>query len=161
MKIYSRNYFFIYAYSLKMLICILDRIIKSSSFLKMKLIPNNKTLPCQLSLQTHSFSPVKSQYPWSGLPQLALQYGISQASPFQYLSHSQYTRLGTDTLVVHFPCSEQLLGQELILKKIGKIREMTSRELMTVVLSDSIPTVFARKSTFFPEKFLCTDKTQV
>lgn len=86
--------------------------------LKTDLTANNKPLPCQLSLHTHSFSPVKSQYPWSGLPQLALQYGISQASPFQYLSHSQYTRLGMDKLVVHFPCSEQLLGQELIL--VGK-----------------------------------------
>ncbi|TNN29928.1 hypothetical protein EYF80_059921 [Liparis tanakae] len=42
-----------------------------------------------LSLQTQSFSPVRSQYPRPGLPQLPRQYGTSQASPFHDSSHSQ------------------------------------------------------------------------
>ncbi|TNN45263.1 hypothetical protein EYF80_044535 [Liparis tanakae] len=55
--------------------------------------------------------------PWSGLPQLFLQYGMSHASPFQYLSHSQYTLLAAELPGVHFPWPEQLLGQELILEE--------------------------------------------
>lgn len=42
---------------------------------------------------------------------------MSQASPFQYLSHSQYTLLAAELPGVHFPCPEQLLGQELILDR--------------------------------------------
>lgn len=39
-----------------------------------------------------------------------------QASPFQYSSHSQYTRPETEFAVLHLPWPEQLLGQEFILR---------------------------------------------
>lgn len=55
---------------------------------------------------------------------------MSQAFPFQYLSHSQYTLLAMELEVVHLPWPEQLFGHEFILlneRERGREKENAER----------------------------------